>query len=219
MGYNKITNLLRKLDKDDIPRFTSIKWIEIFDQSNGTYNPNKDIRFKTPQIRDDLCDFNDAYIVVTGKFTVTNPGNDADEHNRKVSLKNSAPFFNCILKINNQLIEGAQDLDIVMTMFNLLYCSKNLTTRSFWNYYPDMPSSGYDDEDNERERIFYSIKNSESFDYNTKLIKTLPGVDDGNNDVTRESENIKIIVPLKNLSNFIFSLDFLMINTETELIL
>ena len=38
----KITNLLGKLDKDEIPKFTTIKWIEIFDQSNGTYNPNKD---------------------------------------------------------------------------------------------------------------------------------------------------------------------------------
>ena len=64
MGYNKITNLLRKLDKDDIPRFTTTKWIEIFDQSNGTYNPNKDIIFKTPQIRDDLCDFNDAKLLL-----------------------------------------------------------------------------------------------------------------------------------------------------------
>ena len=120
-----MTNLLGKLEKDKIPRFTSIKWIEIFDQSNGTYNPNKDIRFKTPQIRDDLCDFNDTYIVVTDKIAVTNPRNDNDEYNRKVSLKNSAPFFNCILKINNQLIKDAQDLDIVMPMLNLLYCSKN----------------------------------------------------------------------------------------------
>ena len=61
MGCNKITNLLGKLDKDDIPKFTSIEWIEIFDQSNENYNPNKDTRFKTPQIRDDLCDFNHAY--------------------------------------------------------------------------------------------------------------------------------------------------------------
>ena len=43
MGYNKMTNLLGKLDKDEIPKFTSIKWIEIFDQYNRTYNENKDI--------------------------------------------------------------------------------------------------------------------------------------------------------------------------------
>ena len=93
MGYNKITNLLGKLDKDDIPKFTTIKWIEIFDQSNGTYNPNKDIRFKTSQIRDELCDFNDAYIFVTGKITVINPGNSINIYDRKVSLKSSAPFL------------------------------------------------------------------------------------------------------------------------------
>ena len=91
MGYNKITDLLCKLDKDEIPKFATIKWIEIFDQSNGTYNKNKGIRFKMNQLRNDLCDFNDAYIVVTGKITVTNPGNDDNVYNRKVSFKNYDP--------------------------------------------------------------------------------------------------------------------------------
>ena len=118
MGYNKITNLLAKLDKDEIPKFTTIKWIEIFDQPK---------EIKTLDLkRNDLCDFNDAYIVVTGKITATNPGNDDHVYNRKVSLKNSAPFFNYTIKINSQLIENAQDLDIVMPMYNLLYYSKNL---------------------------------------------------------------------------------------------
>ena len=81
MGYNKITYLLGKLTKDEIAKFTTIKWVEIFDQSNGSYNPNKDIRFKTPQLRSDLCDFNEAYIVVTGTITATNPGNDDDVYN------------------------------------------------------------------------------------------------------------------------------------------
>ena len=58
MGYNKITNLLGKLNKDEIPKFTTIKYIEIFYQSNGAYNKNKDIRFKTNQLRNDLVDFN-----------------------------------------------------------------------------------------------------------------------------------------------------------------
>ena len=56
MGHNKITNLLGKLDKGEIPKFATIKWIEIFDQSDRTYNKNKDIRFKTNQLRY-LCDF------------------------------------------------------------------------------------------------------------------------------------------------------------------
>ena len=114
MGYNKIPNILGKLDKDEIPKFTTIKWIEIFNQSNGTYNKNKDVRFKTNQLRNDLCDFNDAYIFVTGKSTVTNPGNNDNVYNRNVSFKNPAAFFSCTLKINSQLIEDAQDLDIVI---------------------------------------------------------------------------------------------------------
>ena len=216
------------MDKDEIPKMTTIKWIEIFDPSNGTYNPNEDIRFKTPQITDDLCDFNDAYIVVTSKSTVTNPGNNLNEYNRKISLKNSAPFFNCILKINNQLIQDAQDLDIVMPMFNLLYSSKSYRniTGSFWNYYPVKPSAAYVFDANipcarvVRERMLKTIYNSKTFDYKTKLINALPGIDDdNNNDVTTESEEIKTIVPLKTLSNFIFSLNVLMINTEIELIL
>ena len=69
-----------------------MKWIEIFNQSNGTYNKNKDIRFKKNQLENDLCDFNNAYIVVTGKIIATNPGNDDNVYNRNVSLKNSAPF-------------------------------------------------------------------------------------------------------------------------------
>ena len=174
-------------------------------------------------MRNDLCDFNDAYIAVTGKITATNPGNDNDEYNRKVSLKNSAHFFNCTLKINSQLIEDAQGLDIVMPMYNLLYYSKTFrkTTGSFWNYYSDMPASGHDNNANVRQRIIYPIKDSENFNYKTKLIGNVPGVADpvDGDDIERELEYIKIFVPLKYISNFIFNLDFLLISSEIELIL
>ena len=95
-----------------------------------------------------------------------------------------------MLKINNQLIEDASDLDIVMPMFNLIYCSKNFrkTTGSFWNY-PDKPNSDYIVLDNapvnrrQRERIFRSIHNSESFDYKTKLVGSVDAeLDPANND-------------------------------------
>ena len=152
-------------------------------------------------MRNDLCDFNDVYIVVTDKSTATNPGNDDHVYNRKVSLKNSASFFNCILKINSQLIEDTQDLDIVMSMYNLLYYSKNFrkTSGSFWNYYPDMPKSGNDNNASLRQRIIYPIKDSESFNYKSKLIGNVTGVADpaDGDDIERELEDIKIVVPLK----------------------
>ena len=133
-----------------------------------------------------MSDFNDAYIVVTG--------NNINGYNKKVALKNSAPFFNGTLKINNQLIEDAQDLDIVIPIYNLLYYSENSrkTTGSFWNYYPDKPNSGYDN--NNRDRIFYPIKDSESFDYKRKLIDSLGNnLLPANNLFKAELENIKLL--------------------------
>ena len=173
-------------------------------------------------MRNDLCGFNGAYIVVTGKVTAINPGNDANQYNRKVCLKSSAPFFNYTLKINSQLMEDAPDLDIVMPMYNLLYYSKifRKTTGTFWNYYSDMPKSGQDNNADLRQRIIYPIKDPDSFNYKTKLVGNDDTVADAaDNDVKTELEDIKIVVPLKDISNFMFNLDFLLINSETELIL
>ena len=87
MEYQKITNLLGStLDK--VPRFITKKWIKVYDQSSGTYSSNKQIRFKTSMLRSDLCDYSDAYILVKGKITVTNPKNNACD--KKLALKNNA---------------------------------------------------------------------------------------------------------------------------------
>ena len=93
-------------------------------------------------MRSDLCDFSDAYIVVKGKITVTNPNNDA--YDKKLALKNSAPFTSCILKIYNTLIDNEEDLDTVMPMYNLIEYCKNYrkTIGSLCNYYRDEPNSG-----------------------------------------------------------------------------
>ena len=71
MEFQKITNFLDiTSDNKDLPRFVTKKWIEIYDQSEKNYNPNKEIRIKTSMLRSDLCDFNDAYIVVKGDIIV-----------------------------------------------------------------------------------------------------------------------------------------------------
>ena len=89
-------------------------------------------------LRSDLCDYADAYILVNGTITVA--GNQPrDRQNRPLILKNNAPFVSCIARINNELIEDADDLDIVMPMYNLLEYSKNYrkTIVSLYNYYRD----------------------------------------------------------------------------------
>ena len=109
---------------DSVPRFITKKWVEVHGQSNKIYSKNKQIRFKTSVLRSDLCDYSDAYIVVKGTNTVTRPNVNA--YDKKLSFKDNAPFTSCISKINNNtLIDTAEDLDIVMPMYNLLEYSKN----------------------------------------------------------------------------------------------
>ena len=76
-------------------------------------------------LRSDLSDYSDAYIVVKGIVTVSADERDRDEMNRQVILKNNALFISCISKINGLLVENAEDLDIVMPMYNLPEYSKN----------------------------------------------------------------------------------------------
>ena len=69
MKFQKIANFLDTTSDDkDLPRFVTKKWIEVYDQSEGNYNVNKEIRIKTSMLRSDLCDFSDAYIVVKEKI-------------------------------------------------------------------------------------------------------------------------------------------------------
>ena len=65
MEFQKIVNFLDTTSDDkDLPKFVTRKWIEVYDQSEKNYNPNKEIRIKTSMLRSDLCNFSDAYIVV-----------------------------------------------------------------------------------------------------------------------------------------------------------
>ena len=74
-------------------------------------------------LRSDLCGFSDAYIVVKGDITVTNPNNA--KRNKAVAFKNNAPFINRISKINGIKIDNPEDLDVVMPMYDLLKYNKN----------------------------------------------------------------------------------------------
>ena len=68
MEFQKIANFLDTTsDNEDLPKFVTKKWVEVYDHSEGNYNPKKEIRIKTLMLRSDLCDFNDAYIVVKGR--------------------------------------------------------------------------------------------------------------------------------------------------------
>ena len=233
MEFQKIVNFIGTTsDNKDLPTFVTKRWIEVYDQSEGNYNVNKEIRNKTSMLRSDLCDFSDAYIVVKGNIFVTKKTFTADDidapnntganvnatntennnafDNKKLVFKNNAPIINYISKINGVKIDNTEDLDVVMPMYNLLEYSKNYrkTTGSLWNYYRDQPNSNIGDNN-----ITHSILNSESFDYKANFME---------NGVTHDNltkNDVKIVVPLKHLSNFWRHLDIPLINCEVELIL
>ena len=210
MEFNKINNLLGPAH-DKLPRFITKKWVEVQNQSGNTYNTSKPIRFKISVFRSDLCDYSDAYLWVKGKITVTNP-NDNDNFNKELTLKNNAPFTSCISKINSELVENAEDLDIVMPMYNLLEYSKNYekTSGSLINYYRDEPNEG--EKANGNGTINISIRNSKSFDYKTEITGRLDAGED-------EKEDVTTAIFLKYLGNFWRSLDIPLINCQMTLIL
>ena len=89
MEFQKIVNLLDTTsDNKDLPKYVTRKWVEVYDQSEKNYNPNKEIRIKTPMLRSDLCDFSDAYIVVKGDVTAEG-NNNANKLNKNLVFKNN----------------------------------------------------------------------------------------------------------------------------------
>ena len=117
---------------DQLSKFRTKNRMEINDRSQGVYNTNSNIRFKTAMLKSSLCDYTDAYILVKGRITITGAGDDAaarqaDERNKGVIFKNSFPFANCKSEINNTEIDNVKDINIV-TIIQKHY--GNITTMS-----------------------------------------------------------------------------------------
>ena len=224
MEYDKINNLLLSEDSEILSKFVTREYVRVNSLFN-TYNENKSIRFKTPMLRSNLCDYSDAYIVVKGTITVTAPGanNDAnnirDKRNRPLILKNNVPFVSCITRINGELIGDADDLDIVIIpMYNLLEYSKNYrkTIGSLYNYYRDELNDGADNNN------FDNIKvvNSNTFKYKNKITSNTYNVDAGVDgyDVNKNGkQEIELAIPLRYLDNFWRTLNIPSISCEVSL--
>ena len=233
MEYDKINNLLSSLElsednemSEQLSKFVTRQYVKVNSLSN-TYNENKSIRFKTPMLRSSLCDYSDTYILVKGTATVTR-NEPRDRQNRLLILKNNAPFVSCMTKINNEFIEDADDLDIVMPMYNLLEYSKNYrkTMGSLYNYYRDELS---DDNVNDN---FGNIQvvNSEAFKYKNKIIGNTYNVDstrvaagggrEPNPDYCANlsgTSSVILAIPVKYLSNFWRALGIPLISCEVVL--
>ena len=127
MENQKIINLLDEIDTDS-KHFATKKWYIINDENNTNYGVDKDtgpnnpdtIKYNTRVLKPNLCDYAEAYILVDGTIGATNAVNAT-----RLALKNCAPFIKCNLKINDEHVDTAENLDIVRPMYNLIEYSDN----------------------------------------------------------------------------------------------
>ena len=133
METQKIVNLLNGSDNEN-SKFATKKWYVIDSESKGNYSHHDPIKFLTKSIESSLCDYSDAYILVTGNITVT--GGNA---NTKVAFKNCAPFNKCRTEINETFVDNAENTNIAMPMYNLIGYSDNYsdTSGSLWQFKKD----------------------------------------------------------------------------------
>ena len=134
MESQKIISLLDH-KKENNPRFEARKWYIANDHNNGNYSQGDGVRsivkFDTEIVKPFLCDYSDAYILVTGNIKVQN-GNDAT----RVAIKNCHPFTRATFQLNNEQVHTADNLDLTMNLYNMLEYSDNYadTTASLYQY-------------------------------------------------------------------------------------
>ena len=207
MENQKIINLLDKIDSDS-KHFATKKWYVINDENNTNYGVNKDtgannpdtIKYNARVLKPNLCDYPEAYIIVDGTIRAA-----AADGNTRLALKNCAPFTKCNLEINDEHADTAENLDIVMPMYNLIEYSDNYqdSSATLYQYKRDEPPDG-DPIPN------LAVDNSSSFKYKVNLLGN-PVLDGA---IAKRS--VKVVVPLKYLSNFFRSLKMPSINCKIK---
>ena len=96
-------------------KFATKNWNIIDSDSKGNYSTENRIKFLTSSLESSLCDYSDAYILVTGNI-ITAPNNAATQ----VAFKNCAQFKTCTTQTNKTFVDEANHISVTMTMYNLI---------------------------------------------------------------------------------------------------
>ena len=207
MENQKIINLLNKSNANS-KHFATKKWYIINDENNTNYGLDKDTGANNPDTRvlkPNLCDYADAYVLVDGTIRAEGAVNAT-----RLALKNCEPFEKCNLEINEEHLDTAENLDIVMPLYNLIEYSDNYqdSSATLYQYKRDEPPEADSIAD-------LTVDISSSFKYKINLLDNIAAADP---DVARIARlNVKIVVPLKYLSNFFRSLEMPLINCKIKL--
>ena len=189
----------------------------INDQNSNQYgqgNENEStVKFSTDVVKPFLVDHSDAYILVTGKIVIV-----AGDDNTKAAVKNCHPFTRLVIHLNDEDVDTAENLDLIMNLYNLLEYSGNYanTTASMHQFKIQVQSKNTVNNRIVPHNVFVDI--SDSFKYKSELLGDSTEVnagDDLNNPLShRLCKNVKIFVPLKYISNFFRLLELPLINTK-----
>ena len=212
MENQKLINFLNK-DDIDSKHFATKRWYIINDENNTNYGVKKDtgannpdtIKYDTRVLKPNLCDYADAYILIDGTIRPEGALNAT-----RLALKNCAPFEKCNLEINDEHVDTAENLDIVMPMYNLIEYSDNYqdSSATLYQYKRDEPPEANAIAD-------LTADTSSSFKYKINLLGNIAAA---NPVVARVARlNVEIAVPLKYLSNFFRSLEMPLINCKIKL--
>ena len=199
MEHQKMLNLLNEANDS---KFLTRKLNIGNDNSKSNYDASNEFTYNTEILKSNLCDYNYAYILVRGAITVV------AAPATQVAFKDCAPFSKCITKIDETTIDDAEDLDLVMPMYNLIEYGSNCseTTGSLWFYSKDEATNFNAD--------IVHDNNFKSFEYLAQLLgNTASQVDNAANGILK---NATIAVPLKYLTNFWRSLEMSLINCKVE---
>ena len=185
MEHRKIINLLDDTTNEP-SEFRTRNWFEINDESQGTNNVSNQIKFKTSLIRSHLCDHSNAYIHVKGTITVPNTGTAAAPNNRNKSV-----IFEIVFHLIYCIVDDAHDIDVVMSMYNLIEYSEAYlkTSGSYWLYNRGEPAL------NDINIIDFPNENNNSISF--KFTHQITGQPRNNN-----TNGVEIMVPLKYLAIF-----------------
>ena len=201
METQKIINLLNDSSNEE-SKFSTKKWY-VIDTETGKdkYNQNNCIEFETEGIKPSLCDYSDAFILVTGDIT------NNDTH---ITFKNCAPFSKCKTEINDVFIDEANYIYIVMPMYNLIECFDNSDiSGSLWQFKRDEPPAN-----NVDLNINNGVFHSQSFRYKAALVGKMTNPV---NNTDSSVKNTKIVLPRKYLSRFWRSLEMPLIDCKVHL--
>ena len=184
-------------------KFVRKKWNIVNDNSNSNYAAANEISSNTGILKSNLCDYNDAFILVTADIIVI----AAPE--TQVAFRNFAPFTKRITKSDRTTVDDAEKVDLMMQMYNLIEYSWNYSeTTGDLSFYSKNKATDFNAD-------IVNDNDFKPFKYNAKLLRNIAAQDD--HAAYGIPKNVTIAMPLTYLSNSWRSFEMPLINCKVEL--